>query len=333
MTSRHTDSALLAAARCGDEQAFVQLTGSHRQALHVHCYRMLGSLHDADDALQETMLRAWRGVDRFEPRAPLAAWLYRIATNVCFRLIEQRDRRSETFADAHLEPYPDGLLETVPSRSPGPDALAEERESVGLAFVTAMQLLPPKQRVVVVLRDVLGWSAREVGELLEDSVPAVNSALQRGRQRLEQERREGSLNRVHEPLDSHAEERAMRLFQDAWAAVDIERLVALLADDALLTMPPEAARFDGSAAIGAFFAAVPLDGRLDRIRLLPTRANGQPALAAYADESGEGIDRPYGVMVFAIQGERIAGITGFPRRPDLFARLGLPTELDGDVAY
>jgi RNA polymerase sigma-70 factor, ECF subfamily len=325
-----SDHSVLVAAQAGDEQAFVRLTSPHRQPLHRHCYRILGSLHDADDALQETMLRAWRGIDRFEPRSPLAAWLYRIATNVCLRMLEQRGRQASP--DAHLEPYPDTLLEQIPSHEPGPEAVVEEREGVGLALVTAMQLLPPKQRVVVVLRDVLGWSAREVADLLEDSVPAVNSALQRGRERLERERREGGMTRAHAPADNATEARLMERFQEAWAAVDIPGLVGLLADDALLTMPPEAARIPGAAAIGSFFGTVPLEGDLTRIRLLPARANGQPALAAYAQEEDGGPFAAYGVMVFAIQGDRIAGIVGFPNvhRPELFAQLGLPGELPLD---
>ena len=148
------------------------------------------------------MLRAWRSIDSYEPRASLDAWLYRIATNVCLRMLEQRNRRSSVAVDAHLEPYPDRLLELVPSSEPGPEAALVESESVGLAFVTAMQLLPPKQRVVVVLRDGLGWSAREVADLLDDTVPAVNSALQRGRARLAQERKEGAFARPHEPARS-----------------------------------------------------------------------------------------------------------------------------------
>ena len=316
---------LLDAAKSGDEQAFVRLTGVHRPGLHRHSYRILGSLHDADDALQETMLRAWQGIGRFEPRAPLSSWLYRIATNVCLRMLEQRGRRAAAAVDAHLEPYPDRLAEEVASRDPDPAAVAEERESIGLAYVCAMQLLPPKQRVAIVLREALGWSAREIADLLEDSVPAVNSALQRGRQTLDRERQEGTLARTHAPRSTQTEELVMREFQEAWAAVDIERIVALLADDALLTMPPEAARFEGSAEIGAFFATVPMDGKLDRIRLVPTRANDQPALAAYAQtHDGRGHDA-YGVMVFALRGDRIIGITGFPQQPELFTRLGLPT--------
>ena len=291
---------LLAGARAGDEQAFVQLTAPHRQALHLHCYRMLGSLHDADDALQETMLRAWRGVDRFQPNAPLAAWLYRIATNVCLRLIEQRQRRDAANVDSHLEPYPDRLLESLPAPDLGPDEIAVERESIGLAFITAMQLLPPKQRTVLVLRDVLAWSAREAADLLDDSVPAVNSALQRGRERLERERRDGTMTRIHAPSTRSTEAQVMERFQQAWAAVDIPALTALLADDALLTMPPEAARFEGREQIGVFFATAPMDGQLDRIQLVPAHANGQPTLAAYAQEDTHSDFRAYGVMVFAI---------------------------------
>lgn len=333
MTDLLSEATLLVAARAGDERAFVRLTGVHRQSLHVHCYRILGSLHDADDALQETMLRAWRGIDRFEPRAPIGAWLHRIATNVGLRMLEQRSRSAVAVIDAHVEPYPDRLLDDMPSPDHGPEATVEGREGIALAFITAMELLTPKQRVAVVLRDALGWSAREVAEVLQDTVPAVNSALQRGRQRLEQERREGTLARVHAPANARAEELVMRRFQEAWEAVDIDAIVALLADDALLTMPPEAARFEGSAQIGAFFSTVPMDGDLARIRLVPARANRQPVLAAYAQEDDSEDHDAYGVMVFAILGERIAGITGFPRQPALFTRLGLPIKLAAGDRY
>ena len=331
MEATASDNSVLVAAQAGDEQAFVWLTAPHRQPLHRHCYRILGSLHDADDALQETMLRAWRGIDGFQPRAPLRSWLYRIATNVCLRMLEQRARDPIAAVDSHLEPYPDLLLDGVASPAAGPEETVEERERIGLAFVAAMQLLPPKQRVTVVLRDVLDWSAREVADLLDDTVPAVNSALQRGRDRLQRERNERSLARAHAPANAAEEERVMRRFQEAWAAVDFDGIVALLADDALLTMPPEAQRFEGRTQIGTFFAAAPLDGRLDRIQLVPTRANRQPALAAYADEQGEGVYEAYGVMVFAIRGDRIDGITGFARQPTLFTRLGLPTQPAADA--
>ena len=314
---------LIAAARAGDERAFVELTSPHRPALHVHCYRLLGSLHDADDAMQEALLRAWKGIGRYEPRAPVGAWLYRIATNVCLRMLERRARDHAISVDAHLEPYPGPV---APATSE-PAACAESDEAVGLAFIAAMQLLGPKQRVVLVLRDVLDWSAREVAELLDDSEAAVNSALQRARARMATEHGEGSLARAHRPASPDVEALVMQRFQEAWKAVDIGGILALLAADALLTMPPEGMRFEGADAIAKFFATVPLDGRLDRIRLVPRRANGQPALAAYAERRQGGAYEAYGVMVFAMDGERIAGITGFPRQPALFARLGLPAEM------
>jgi RNA polymerase sigma-70 factor (ECF subfamily) len=319
---------MLDVVRPGDEESFVRLTAPYRPALHQHCYRMLGSLHDADDAMQETMLRAWRAIERFEPRASPAAWLYRIATNVCLRMIEQRSRRAAHEVGRELQPYPDRLLEDLPADDPGPAAQVEQRESIGLAFVAALQFLPPKQRTVLLLRDVLGWSAGEVAEVLGDSVAAVASALQRARERLRREQAAGMLARVHAPAPPSVEAGLMRRFQDAWAAVDIDEMVGLLAPDALLTMPPEGARIAGAEAIGAFFGSVPLEGRLDRITLVAGRANGQPALAAYAEDAADGVRRPYGVMVFACEGDRIAGITGFPQ-PELFERLGLPAAVPG----
>jgi RNA polymerase sigma-70 factor (ECF subfamily) len=313
---------LLTAAAAGDEQAFVQLTAPLRRRLHAHCYRMLGSVHDADDALQETMLRAWRGVGRFEPRGELSSWLYRIATNVCLRMVEQRDRREARTVDAYLQPYPSALLEVET-----PDREAERRETIGLAFVAAVQLLPPRQRAALVLRDVLGWSASEAADVLGVSVAAANSALQRARNRVERERREGTLARAHTPANGRSEAALMRSFVDAWEAVDIERLTALLADDALMTMPPEPMHVVGSASIGGFFATVPMGGRLDVIRLLQARANDQPALAAYVQESPAEPFRAYGMMVFAVDGDRIAGITGFAGYSELFPLFELPTEL------
>jgi RNA polymerase sigma-70 factor, ECF subfamily len=313
---------LLTAAAAGDEQAFVQLTAPLRRRLHTHCYRMLGSVHDADDALQETMLRAWRSIGRFEPRAELSSWLYRIATNVCLRMIEQRGRREAEAIDGYLQPYPDALLEPET-----PELVAERRETIGLAFVAAMQLLPPRQRAALILRDVLGWSAREAAELLGLSVAAANSALQRARERVAQERREGTLARFHQPADAGAEAAVVRRFIEAWEAVDIERLTALLVGDALMTMPPEPMHLVGPAQIGGFFATVPMGGRLDLIRLLPARANGQPALAAYVQESPDEPYRAYGLMVFAVEGDRVAGITGFAGYPELFPLFGLRTEL------
>jgi len=292
-----------------DERAFALLIDPHRQALHLHCYRMLGSLHDADDALQETMLRAWKGSDRYDPRAQLGAWLHTIATNVRLTaLARTRSRPVALYEDLeHLQPYPDRLLEDL-----------VVRETVELAFIMAIQLLPPKQRAVLILRDVLGWSAKDIADALDDSIGAVNSALQRARAGLERPR-----GRVAAP---GGEERALvDRFMAAWNAVDIDALVALLTEEAVMTMPPERMRIAGARAIGDFFAAVPQDGRLDEIQLVPTAANRQPALAAYA-RGGDGTYRPYGLMVLQVDDGLVSRIVGFPD-PWLFEQLGLPSQL------
>ena len=319
------ESALVELARSGDELAFERLLAPHRRAVHLHCYRLLGSLHDADDALQETSLKAWRGLHAFEPRAPLRAWLYRIATNVCLRAIEGRARSPEALdpdeveVASYLQPYPDRLLAV--------DATVEERESVGLAFVSVMQLLPARQRAALILRDVLGWSAQETAELLGDSVASVNSALQRAKQKLKRERAAGRLARDHVPASAEAEQEVVSRFLTAWEAVDVDGLVGLLADDAVMTMPPEPMRLVGTDAIGDFFRTVPAEGALERIRLVRTRANRQPAVAAYLESDG-GAFEAYGVMVFALEGERVTSITGFAGYPELFPELGIPLELE-----
>jgi RNA polymerase sigma-70 factor (ECF subfamily) len=305
------ESRLLDAALAGDEQAFERLTGALRREIYLHCYRMLGSLDDADDAVQETLVRAWRALARFEPRAPLRAWLYRIATNVCLSALERRARRRE---EPRLDPFPDRLLDEV---APGPDAYAVERESVQLAFVAAVQVLPPRQRVVLLLRDVLDWSAREVADLLETSVASVNSALQRARAGLEREREAGLLTKAHSPPESEVERRLVRRFVEAWQATDVDGLVALLAEDALLTMPPLPLRVAGSDAIGEFLSTRPAGGQLHRFRLVETRANRQPAVALYLD--GEA----HAVMTMALDGGEIAALTRFGE-PRLFPRFGLP---------
>ena len=238
-------------------------------------------------------------------------------------MIEQR-RDPAAYAGAHLQPYPDRLFEDLPAPQPGPHEVASIREEVGFAFVAAMQLLPPKQRAVLVLRDALDWPAHDVAELLEDTVPAVNSALQRARERMRQEQRAGTLARINAPASTEAEAAVMHRFQEAWAAADIDRIVALLTDDAVLTMPPVGVRVESAAAIGEFFATEPLGGHLERIVLVETRASGQPALACYADEDASGTHGAYGVMVFALHGDRIAGITGFPQDVGLFRQLGAP---------
>ena len=317
---------VLNAARAGDEAAFVQLTAHHRRAVHLHAYRLLGSLDDADDALQETLLRAWRGLAGYDERGAMSAWLHRIATNVALRMIEQRRDRQAPF-DAHLQPYPDRFLEEVVDHDAGPEERVVLRESAGLAYIAALQLLPANQRAVLVLRDALDWSARDAAGLLGMSVPAANSALQRARDRLARERDAGTLPRVHAPASPAAEAAVITAFLAAWEAIDVARIVALLTDDAILTMPPTDMRFGGPAEIGEFFATQPAEGRLERIRHVQVRANGQPGVASYADEHDTGTHDAYGVMVFAIQGKRIASITGFPRDASLFTQLGLDTTL------
>lgn len=224
----------------------------------------------------------------------------------------------------HLQPYPDRLLDELEEPAPGPEARLATRESVELAFVTAVQLLPPKQRAVLILRDVLGWSAKETAETLGDSLAAVNSALQRARAGLERARRLGA--RAHAP--DLSERRLLQRFMEAWEAVDVDAIVALLARDALMTMPPAPMHVLGREAIGEFFRTVPQEGHLEEIRLVPTAANRQPALAAYVRDSVGGTYRAYGVMVFSVENGAITGIVGFAD-PMLYEHFGLAIELAG----
>ncbi|WP_202869869.1 RNA polymerase subunit sigma-70 [Kribbella caucasensis] len=310
-----SEATLLEAARAGDLGAFDALVTDHRRALHLHCYRMLGSYHDAEEATQETMLRAWRRLDLFEGRAPLRHWLYRIATTTCLNMITARNRVPAGLSDVpYLTPYPDQLLDQLPSVDADPAAVAERRESVALAFVAALQSLPATQRATLILRDVLGWPAAEVAELLDTTVAAVNSSLQRARATLPSPGGRRS-------LDERDREVAER-FMTCWHRCDFEALAALLREDAILRMPPERAEFRGRTAIIDFFATVPADGHLDHIRLQLTRANGGPAVAAWMrDETGE--PSPFGLMALTVDDGRIATITGFPD-PALFAVFGLP---------
>ncbi|WP_158566857.1 RNA polymerase subunit sigma-70 [Actinomadura craniellae] len=303
---------LLAAARSGDEAAFGALLAPHRRALHLHCYRMLGSLDEAEEALQETMVRAWRGLHTYAGRAPLRHWLHRIATTTCLKAIERRGRAPATVAEVgHLQPYPDRWLDEL-----DPAVVVERREAVALAFVAALQLLPATQRAVVLLREVLCWSAAEVADYLGSSVPAVNSALQRGRATL----------RAHAAPRQRAltsyEQEIVRRFVHSWEHRDLGALAALLREDAILRMPPEPLEVVGRAAVTEFFATVPAEGRLDRIRLVETAANRQPALAAYLPDT-TGACHGYGVMVLTIEPAGVAEIIGFADA-DVFDRFGLP---------
>jgi RNA polymerase sigma-70 factor (TIGR02960 family) len=324
----------LARARTGDDQAFRALTDPYRRELLVHCYRILGSLQDAEDALQETLVSAWRGLDRFEERASLRAWLYRIATNRCLNVLREGTRRPRATGGlpfdppeptrmteiTWLQPFPDALLE------PGPDARYETREAVGLAFITALQRLPAGQRAALVLRDVLGFRAAEVAAMLDTSEATVNSSLQRARGALET-RLPPSRERAPAP-GSAAERELADSFADAFEDGDMDRVVALLTDDAWVTMPPEPFEYQGRAKIVEFFDHVAERRRTGDTRLVPTRANGQPAFGHYLVDPETGIGRGAGVVVLTLAGDRISAITRFGGA-ELLERFGLPPTLRG----
>src|SRR5262245_46960113 len=331
------ESALLAAARDGDDAAFQRLTDPYVRELRVHCYRMLGSLHDAEDLLQETLLRAWQNLGRFEGRSSLRVWLYRIATNACLTARRSRRRQlprrlygppsdpyaplvSATEENLHLEPFPDVLL-VAPD---DPEAQTLAREGIELAFITAIQLLPPRQRAVLVLREVLGWSAAEVADLLDTSVPAVNSALQRARRALDEEGPVSPDVVVAETDDEEA--LLLERFMQAWDRADMTSLATLLREDAEMTMPPEPLWFAGKNAIVSWFSTSPFvfGNPTRRMRMLPTRANGLPALAVYtALGDAEQFDA-YGIMVLRIEAGAIVEIIGFGDG-DLHRFFGLPS--------
>ncbi|GAA0935811.1 RNA polymerase subunit sigma-70 [Nonomuraea longicatena] len=310
------DGNLVAAARSGDGDAFARLVGPLREELRAHCYRLLGSVHDAEDAVQETLDRAWRDLGRFEDRGSLRPWLYKIATNRALTLIERRGRRAlptdplgET---AWLEPYPDRWMSW--SEDLGPEASALARESVELAFVAALQHLSALQRAVLLMREVYGFSARETAGLLETTVPSVNSALQRARKSMA-----GLLpgtSRRAEPGE-HAE--LARRYLAAWEAGDVEAVVALLAEDAKYSMPPLTAWFEGHEAIRAFLAGGPLTRRW---RFLPAAANGRVAFGTYRWDGGRFVFG--GLDLLAVRGGRIAEVVSFLNAdPAVF---GLPDE-------
>jgi RNA polymerase sigma-70 factor (ECF subfamily) len=307
-------------ARAGDEQAFRELTDPYRRELQLHCYRILGSLQDAEDLLQETLLAAWRGLDQFEGRSSLRAWLYRIATNRCLNALRDSSRRSldarrdlpsptRVSEPLWLEPYPDVLIEGVADDAPGPEARYETKEAVALAFVSGLQHLPPRQRAVLVLRDVLGFRAAEVADMLDVSEASVNSALQRART-THDARLPATRDRA--PLPRSASERGLLAsFAEAFEDGDIGRVVQLLTDDALLTMPPQPLEYQGHDAIAAFLDDRYATHRGRRVRLVPTRANSQPAFGHYIDDAQAPIGRYYGIIVLTLEGDRISAITRF----------------------
>jgi len=337
-TSAPPDPAqLLALARSGDQQAFADLVGPYLRELHVHCYRMLGSFQDAEDVMQEVLVRAWRHLDRFENRSSVRQWLYRIATNRCLTfqaraatatagagLVPPPPNAPEVEVVA-LQPYPDSRLGLLPDHDP--QARYDLRESVDLAFLSAIQLLPARQRAVLLLRDVLAFSAAETAGLLDTTVAGVNSALQRSRTALHEHRATGRLRPDQRAESSAVERSLLRRYLAAWHACDIPALVALLREDALLTMPPYPLAYRGREAIAQFLATVPAGGRLDQITLVPTRANMQPAVAAYVRDPGSRRATAYGIMVLTIDGSVIGEITGFAD-PALFPFFGLPGYLE-----
>jgi RNA polymerase sigma-70 factor (ECF subfamily) len=330
---------LLTRAVQGDQDAFRELTGPYRPELQFHCYRILGSMQDAEDALQETMLSAWRGLARFEQRSPLRSWLYRIATNRCLDALRDAGRRpppapNPPFAapaptrmaeTTWLEPYPDALLEGIVDTTPGPQTRYETRETIELAFITALQALPPRQRAALLLRDVLGFHAAEVADMLRSSEDSVKSALKRARATMEQLHPASGRAYAPEP-NSPRERELVRRFSEAWVADDIDGVVALLTDDAWVTMPPSPLEYQGRVAIGAFLREIERWRGGRHYKLIPTRANTQPAFACYRDDDHAPIAHAVGLLVLTLDGEQIAAITNFIDS-SVFPRFGLPRTL------
>jgi RNA polymerase sigma-70 factor (ECF subfamily) len=323
-------------ARAGDGEAFRQLTEPYRRELQVHCYRMLGSLQDAEDALQDVLLSAWQGLAAFEGRASMRTWLYRIATNRCLNTLRATARRQAKEWDVPrvdlpeptrlgevlwLEPFPDGLLQGAVDGLLGPEARYELTESISLAFVTALQLLPPRQLAVLILRDVLGFHADEVADMLDASVESVNSALKRARSSME---RRSSRNRRRPPpvAGSSMEEAVVARFTRAWEAADLDALVELLTDDVFISMPPIPFEYEGRDVVTRFWALLFAAGR--RVNLVPTRANGQPAFGAYLS-SPTGVRHASGLFVLTLSGDRICAITRFENT--VIPSFGLPRSL------
>ena len=327
---------VISRARAGDGDAFRELTEPHRRELQVHCYRMLGSVQDAEDALQDTLLAAWRGFAAFQGRASLRTWLYRIATNQCLNARRSAGRRPARQWDVPdvrppeptrlgevvwLEALPDVLLQGAVDAPLGPEARYELVESVSLAFVTALQALPPRQLAVVILRDVLGFPASEVADMLDSSVDSVKSALKRARLTLEHRR--PTADREPPPArDTPAEDAIVRKFVRAWESADLDALVALLTDDVFMSMPPMPFEYEGRDVVARFCASLFGAGR--RFDLVPTRANGQPAFGAYL-RAPTGSSHGIGLYVLTLTGDRICAMTRFEN--SALPSFGLPRSL------
>jgi RNA polymerase sigma-70 factor, ECF subfamily len=328
-TSAVRDQELLDAARGGDEDAFRRLVEPHRGELHAHCYRMLGSIHDAEDAYQDAMLRAWRGLSGLEDRGSLRAWLYRISTNTSLDAIARRPKRVLPVdygpaADPHdgpgepivesiwVEPYPDEKL-GIEDGYAGPEARYEQREAVELSFIAALQHLPANQRAILILREVLGFSAKEVAESLETTVASVNSGLQRARKAVDERLPEQSQQATLRSLGDDGLREVVDRYVDAWERNDVDTVVELLAEDATFAMPPLATWFGGRDEIEVFLAGSPLSGDW-RWRVVRTRSNGQPALAYYSWDEEEAGYMPFALNVLALRGNRIKEVTAFITR-------------------
>jgi RNA polymerase sigma-70 factor (TIGR02960 family) len=337
------DQLLTRAAR-GDEHAFRELTDPHRRELHFHCYRMLGSMHDAEDAVQDTLLAAWRGLNGFEGRASMRSWLYRIATNRCLNALRDAGRRpppppqppfeapapTRMGEPTWLEPYPDLWLEGIRDTRPGPEASYESRETVELAFIAALQHLPPRQRAALILRDVLGFHAAEVAEMLESTEDSIKGALKRARATVEHRLCPGANTPPPKP-DSPAERELVARFTDAFLADDVDAMVALMTDDAWLTMPPSTLEYQGPSAITPFLRLVANWRTGQPSRLVPSRANGQPAFGCYRMDPHSPIAHATGILVLTLSGPRISALTWF-LDTGLVAPFGLPRTLPGEPA-
>ena len=332
---------LLEAARRGDDDAFGRLAGPYRGELHAHCYRMLGSTADAEDALQETLLRAWRGLPQFEGRSSVRSWLYKIATNVCLRAIERRPRRVLPVdygpaADPHdglaepvteavwLEPYPDERL-GLGSGPATPEARYEQREGVELAFIAALQHLPARQRAVLILRDVLGFSARETATALDTTPVSVDSALQRAHKTVDQRLPERSQQATLRSLSDGTLRQVVQRYVAAWERSDVDAVVAMLAQDAKLVMPPLPTWYRGRDQVAVFLGGGLLAGAT-RWRVIPVRANGQLAFGLYAWDKERQAFLPRAVDVLTLRGAQILQITAF-LTPEVFRGFDLPAVL------